>query len=195
MAVKILFVKKKHLVEDDPKFQARECLIREVYNMRRLNVSQHPNFPVLLGYDTKSLPYHLITEFEHWGNLLQFVRSSRERDPPVQPVQLLKMLIDISDALLYLEDLGLVHRAVMAENVLVGDNFVCKLSGLQSLQQLDRGSSSEGIFSGREFSEGLMWRSCLKYKTVYWINPLRCMNFNKQNISQNMYQNNNSKAW
>lgn len=55
------------------------------------------------------------------------------------------MLIDISEALLHLENLGLVHRAIMAENVLVGEKFTCKLSGLHSMQQLPvNDSSSEG---------------------------------------------------
>lgn len=146
MAVKVLFVKKNHLLEEDPKFQARERLFREVHNMRRLNTSQHSNyFPVLLGYDTKSFPYHLITRFETWGDLLQFVQMSRESETHLKPVDLFKMLINISHALLHLEELGLVHRAVMAENVLVGDNYVCKLSGLHSLRQFTRGTSSQGI--------------------------------------------------
>ena len=54
------------------------------------------------------------------------------------------MLIDISKALLYLQRLGLVHRVVMAENVLVGETFTCKLSGLHSLQKLPADSLSEG---------------------------------------------------
>ena len=146
VAVKVLYVKTKHLLEEDPKFQARERLIREAYNMRRLNASQRPHFPTLLGYGTKWLPYHLITEFERWGNLLQFVRMSRERNLNLQPSQLLnyKMLIDINEGLLYLKERSLVHRAVMAENVLVGDSYVCKLSGLHALKQLTRSSSKMG---------------------------------------------------
>ena len=46
------------------------------------------------------------------------------------------MLKDITDALLHLKKLGLVHRAIMAENVLVGDNYVCKLSGLHAMKEL-----------------------------------------------------------
>ena len=54
------------------------------------------------------------------------------------------MLIDVSDALLFLNEQGWVHRAIMAENVLVGENFVCKLSGLHSLQQLTNEPSDQG---------------------------------------------------
>lgn len=143
VAVKVLFVNKRHLLEENPTFYARESLIREADYLRQLNESRHPNIPVLLGYDTKSLPYHLITAFEKWGDLLQFVRKSRESNPHLQPVELLKMLIDIIDALLYLERSGLVHRAVMAANVLVGDGYVCKLSGMQYLRQLTNQSKSQ----------------------------------------------------
>jgi len=136
VAVKVLFVKKEHLLVDTPFTNAREKLIREAYYLGMLNESPHPNITVLVGYDTKSLPYHIITAFEKWGDLWQFVRRSRENSPRLQPVQLLGMLVNIADALLYLEKLGLVHRAVMAANMLVGDNYVCKLSGMQSLKQL-----------------------------------------------------------
>ena len=142
VAVKVLFVKKQHLLEDNPFTNARQRLIREADCLRIVNESRHPNITVLLGYDTKSLPYHIITAFEKWGNLLQFVRRSRENSPRLQPVQLLRMLVNIADALLYLENLGLVHRAVMAANVLVRDNYVCKLNGMQSLQQLTNQSKT-----------------------------------------------------
>ena len=142
VAVKVLFVKKEHVLEDSPSTNARERLIREANCLRMLNQSRHPNITVLLGYDTKSLPYHIITAFEKWGDLLQFLWRTRENIPCLQPVQLLRMLVDIADALLYLEKLSLVHRAVMAANVLVGDNYVCKLSGMQSLQQLTNQSKS-----------------------------------------------------
>ena len=69
------------------------------------------------------------------------------------------MLIDISKALLYLQRLGLVHRVVMAENVLVGETFTCKLSGLHSLQKLPVDSLSEGnIF---HYTNSNMWPNVL----------------------------------
>lgn len=144
VAVKILKVKKQHLLEEDATCQARDKLYREAYALSRLNVTQHPNFPVLICHDTKSVPYHLITKFEMRGDLLQVVRLSRGKKPNLSPTKLLNMLIDISKALLYLQRLGLVHRVVMAENVLVGETFTCKLSGLHSLQKLPADSLSEG---------------------------------------------------
>ena len=129
--------------------------------MGRLNASRHPNIPVLLGYDTESLPYHLITAFERWGNLLQLVRLSRDRGPHLTPNHLIQMILGISHALLFLEGLGFVHRAVMAENVLVGSKFVCKLSGLHFMRQLRKPPYDEGnnlIIIGMQYLSHLLRR-------------------------------------
>ncbi|XP_015755464.1 PREDICTED: uncharacterized protein LOC107335004 [Acropora digitifera] len=134
--VKILKVMKKHLLEEDPKFKARTRLINEAHNLRLLSASRHPNFPVLLGFDTRSIPYHIITAFEYWGNLLKFLQRRQDVESRDQAGQLLKMLDGIVCALSHLQLLGLVHRCVNAENILVGDNFVGKLSGLHSLRLL-----------------------------------------------------------
>ncbi|XP_068675843.1 uncharacterized protein [Montipora foliosa] len=136
VAVKVLNVKKNHLLALNPDFEARRRLNNEADNMRRLSESQHPNFPVLLGFDTINLPFHIITAFEKWGNLRQFLQQRRDKEPYVQPVDLLKMIMGICRALSHIEALGLVHRCVKAENILVGDNFECKLSGLHSLRPL-----------------------------------------------------------
>ena len=140
----MLNVKKNHLLANNPDFEARKRLINEAHNMRRLSESQHPNFPVLLGFDTINLPFHIITAFERWGNLRQFLRVRRDMETNVQPVDLLKLLNGICRALSHIEALGLVHRCVNAENILVGDNFECKLSGLHSLRPLTFEQGDQG---------------------------------------------------
>ena len=140
----MLNVKKNHLLANNPDFEARRRLINEADIMRRLSESQHPNFPVLLGFDTINLPFHIITAFEKWGNLRQFLQLRRDMEPYVQPVDLLKMLNGICRALSHIEALELVHRCVNAENILVGDTFECKLSGLHSLRPLTFEQSDQG---------------------------------------------------
>lgn len=54
------------------------------------------------------------------------------------------MLLNIIEALLFLENHGLVHRAVMAENILVGDDYRCKLSGMHALRKLQKGTAEDG---------------------------------------------------
>ena len=153
VVVKMLNVMKNHLLGQDPEFEARRRLINEAHNLRRLSVSSHSNFPVLLGFDTKSMPYHIITAFECWGNLQKFVQLQRDMESRAQPVDLLKMLVGVVCALLHLEKLGLVHRCVNAENILVGDNFVCKLSGLHFLRLLSLEPTKQGILLTKIFAE------------------------------------------
>jgi serine/threonine protein kinase len=52
------------------------------------------------------------------------------------PSTLVEMMIDIIDAVIYLDEQHLVHVAIMAANVLVGSNNVCKLTGFQFARQM-----------------------------------------------------------
>ena len=144
--VKICNVTKQDILESESPDHSgkREKIISEAYNLRRLRFFNHPNIAVLLGCNTKSLPYHVITEFEKKGNLLCFVQASRWDDELLPTRILLKMLLDVIEALLFLENRGLVHRAVMAENILVGDDRRCKLGGMHALRQLQKGYAEEG---------------------------------------------------
>lgn len=146
VVVKILHMTKQDILEGETQDQSetRDRLVREAYNLSRLRVQKHPHITVLLAYNTESFPYHIITEFERYGNLLQFVQTSREGNELLPTVLLLKMLLDIIEALLLLQNQGLVHRAVRAENILVGDEYVCKLTGMHSLRQLQTESTAEG---------------------------------------------------
>jgi len=146
VAVKIVYVTKQGILdgESEDQSETRDRLVREAYNLSRLSVQKHPHITVLLAYNTKSFPYHIITEFERYGNLLQFVQTSREGNELLPTAPLLKMLLEVIEALLLLEKQGLVHRDVRAENILVGDMYVCKLTGMHSLCQLQTESIAEG---------------------------------------------------
>ena len=147
VAVKVLAVSKKDLVEDQMSTQseAKKRLCAEAYNLWQLsNLGEHPNIPFLLAYNTTAFPHHIITAYEKYGNLLQFVRDSRECKP-LSSATLYKLIIGVIEALLYLhQELDLVHRAVTAENILVGDGYFAKLSGMHSLGVLQHGINKEG---------------------------------------------------
>ena len=146
-AVKILAVTKQDILEENPRVQseAKKRLIAEAYNLWQLNsLNQHPNIPVLLAYNTTTLPLHIITQYEKYGDLLQLVRMSREVKALPSSV-IYKMFIGIIKGLLYLhQKLHLVHRAVMAVNILVGDGYTSKLSGLHSLEMLQNRRHGDG---------------------------------------------------
>lgn len=131
--------------------KAKKRLIAEAYNLCQLNsLNQHPNIPVLLAYNTTTVPYHIITHYEKYGNLLQLVRTSREVQALPSSV-IYKMFIGIIEGLLYLhQKLHLVHRAVMAENILVGDGYTSKLSGLHSLEMLQNRHYGDGKINCNE---------------------------------------------
>lgn len=146
-AVKTLAVTKQDILEENPAVQseAKKRLIAEAYNLWRLNsVNHHPNIPVLLAYNTTALPFHIITQYEKHGNLLQLVRTSREVQALPSSV-IYKIFLGIIEGLLYLQqELHLVHRAVMAVNILVGDGYTSKLSGLHSLELLQNRPHGDG---------------------------------------------------
>lgn len=120
-------------------------------NLRQLNsLNQHPNIPHLLAYNTTTVPFHIITQYEKYGDLLQLVRTSREVKALSSSV-IYKMLISITEGLLYLQQkLHLVHRALMAENILVGDGYTCKLTGLHSLGKLPHKRHGDGKINCNE---------------------------------------------
>ena len=146
VAVKILGVSKQDILEENSTedSESKKRLVAEAYSLWQLNsLNRHPNIPVLLACNTQTLPYHIITEYEKHGNLLQFVRASREVQG-VPSTVLYKILISIIEGLLYLhQKLYLVHCVVMAENILVGDGYTCKLSGLHSLGMLQYGQDGK----------------------------------------------------
>ena len=146
VVVKILGVTKQDVLEGGltEQSEGKKRIIAEAYNLWQLNsLNRHPNIPVLLAYNTETLPYHIVTQYEKHGDLLKLVRASREAQDLPSPV-LYKMLIGITEGLLYLQGKHLVHRAVMAENVLVGDGHTSKLSGLHSLGMLGYRPGREG---------------------------------------------------
>lgn len=153
VVVKILAVTKQDILDENPTVhsEAKTRLIAEAYNLRQLNsLNQHPNIPVLLAYNTTTLPFHVITQYEKYGDLLRLVRTSREVQALSSSV-IYKMLISITEGLLYLQQkLQLVHRAVMAENILVGEGYTCKLSGLHSLGKLQHKRHRDGKINCNE---------------------------------------------
>lgn len=146
-AVKTLAVTKQDILEENPTVQSKAMkrLIAEAYNLWLLNsINHHPNIPVILAYNTTASPFHIITQYEKHGNLLQLVRTSREVQALPSSV-IYKIFIGIIDGLLYIQQkLLLVHRAVMAVNILVGDGYTSKLSGLHSLELLQNRPHGDG---------------------------------------------------
>ena len=68
------------------------------------------------------------------GCLLDYLRS-QGKDAPVQI--LVSMGSDVADGMVYMSRLGFIHRDIAARNVLVGSDYVCKVSDFGFARKID----------------------------------------------------------
>ncbi|CAH1265024.1 FGFR3 [Branchiostoma lanceolatum] len=87
----------------------------------------HPNIVQLHGIITQSRPRRILLEYAPRGDLLRFLRGSRQ-DPDTRLSDLLRFAVHVSRALQELETLKIVHRDVAARNVLITEDGVAKLA-------------------------------------------------------------------
>ena len=74
---------------------------------------------------TKKMPVYIVFELMKHGSLLRHLRNEgRSLEIP----RLITMASHIAEGAAYLEDLGYIHNDIAARNVLIGENFVCKLA-------------------------------------------------------------------
>ncbi|XP_035689643.1 uncharacterized protein LOC118424944 [Branchiostoma floridae] len=83
------------------------------------------NIVRLHGIITQSEPKYILLEYAERGDLLSALRQSRNGDARQN---LWRLAVDVARALLYLQELKLVHRDVAARNVLISADGVGKLA-------------------------------------------------------------------
>ncbi|XP_030852020.1 tie-like receptor tyrosine kinase [Strongylocentrotus purpuratus] len=109
-------------------------------------VGTHPNIVNLVGACEHQGILYVATEYARYGNLLNFLRSSRtiEADSPfpssptsrfkvnvstsLTAEQILGFAADVALGMQHLAQKGCVHRDLAARNILVCDNYVCKVT-------------------------------------------------------------------
>ncbi|XP_033637067.1 tyrosine-protein kinase receptor Tie-2-like [Asterias rubens] len=108
-------------------------------------VGSHPNIVSLIGATEYAGILYVATEYAHHGNLLNFLRQSRQPDPEqnytnqgagasssfdagFSSEQLLQFAADVTRGMQHLSEKGCVHRDLAARNVLVCDDLVCKVT-------------------------------------------------------------------
>lgn len=106
--------------------------LHEAHIMQRFN---HPNIVRLIGLCTQEKPYYIITEFLKHGNLFEYLNSN-EGKLLGQP-QLIKMAAQVASGMLQLELCNYIHRNLAAQNILVGENLICKVGNFQFAQVSD----------------------------------------------------------
>ncbi|XP_022100093.1 uncharacterized protein LOC110984335 isoform X2 [Acanthaster planci] len=100
----------------------------------------HPNVMTLLACCTTIEPLYIILDFMPHGNLqgyLQRIRTGKEKDHPgyldatqrvLQPEEVLKFACEICRGMEYLASKECIHRDLACRNILLSEDYVCKVS-------------------------------------------------------------------
>lgn len=102
--------------------QRKRNVAREVQILKKLD---HPH--VIHLYETIDAPSHLYLVFEHatGGSLYSHIRCSQGKKLPESEAK--RIFTQIADALRYCHRIGVVHRDLKLENILLDDNKNVKL--------------------------------------------------------------------
>jgi serine/threonine protein kinase len=108
-----------------------------------MGAMHHPNILSVVGVILDTLPMQIMTEHMRNGDLKSYLRACRPTSKiakeKLNAAKLLEICSQIASACVYLEKLKVVHRGVMASNVLIGtDHTQLKLGGFTSLREVRR---------------------------------------------------------
>jgi hypothetical protein len=139
------------VLKDEPTSGEIKEFMREAAIMAQF---QHPNVVSLIGVVTVGDPAMLVLQFCEHGSLLSFLR----KHIGFQQLQLgskYSLMADIARGMDYLASRNVVHRDLAARNVLVGSDFVCKVSDFGLSREVD--SNSADYYSSAKGKLPLRW--------------------------------------
>eukprot|EP00123_Amoebidium_parasiticum_P016151 comp23310_c1_seq1/m.38303 comp23310_c1_seq1/g.38303 ORF comp23310_c1_seq1/g.38303 comp23310_c1_seq1/m.38303 type:complete len:887 (-) comp23310_c1_seq1:115-2775(-) len=99
----------------------KEEFIHEINVMRRL---RHPNIVLFLGATVQPDPLCIITELVGRGALMKIIEDQNEI---IDRERILRYSLDIARGMNYLHHCGVIHLDLTPNNVLVTENYVCKV--------------------------------------------------------------------
>ncbi|CAJ0954322.1 unnamed protein product, partial [Mesorhabditis belari] len=112
---------------------ARSDFMQEINFMKSLRY--HLHLVSMLGYVSDRKSPMLIVEFCPHGDLLHYIRERKDfiqsgvnNESGVRIKEIVSFAWQIAQGLEYLNSVGCIHRDVAARNVLVADNFICKIA-------------------------------------------------------------------
>ena len=120
-------------------------VIEQIEIMKKL---QNPNIIKLYGISTTENPIYILTDLMKPGSLLKFLRDSKDS---LENDMLLQISVEVTRGMAYLHTHYIIHRDIRADNILIGENNVCKIAGLNLIKKVDEtthtfnGSSDEKI--------------------------------------------------
>jgi len=158
---------------------------------------RHPNIVPIYEVSAQPSPY-LVMEFVEGRNLREFAKIRKKLDP----IESLKLAIDIISGLAYAAEKGMAHRDLKMSNVLVTSRGRAKLVdfGLASLQTKDDDFTNPRTidYAGLERASGvrnndprsdLFFAGCILYNMVTGVPPLAETRDRIQRLSVQRYQN------
>lgn len=120
----------------DPKFTTR--FNREIRVLSRL---RHPNIVPILDYgEVEGFPY-IVMPYSTEGTLQDRIKSE-----PISIAEVSTIISDLSGALQYLHEKGIVHRDVKPSNILIDEEGSASLSDFGLVREIDAAQSLTGSF-------------------------------------------------
>ena len=117
------------------KFLSKEIFMKEKNSLTQVS---HPNVIRLMSSSPTKQPV-LIFEYAEKGNLLNCLKSCGSS---FSISSLLEISVGVACGMLELEKLGIIHCDILAKNILIDSNFVCKVAGFSKARCLKPGESS-----------------------------------------------------
>ncbi|XP_072022044.1 uncharacterized protein [Amphiura filiformis] len=92
-------------------------------------IGRHPNIVTLIGACKHEGTLYVALELIEHGNLRSYLRKIRKDGTYLdRSEQLMKFAMDVANGMKHLENIGIIHRDLAARNVLLGEDFVAKVS-------------------------------------------------------------------
>ncbi|XP_063674033.1 uncharacterized protein LOC134811206 [Bolinopsis microptera] len=101
-----------------PREYLRKFVPREVDALKRLSVYEHPHISQMREFFETSRRVYLVTKLAMGGDLLTYINSRKCLNEDTSR----KMIAELLCALDHIHDLGIVHRDLKCENLLIGQN-------------------------------------------------------------------------